>query len=132
MVMRKTSVQNRSALLALVLVVSVLSITHCANKPENYNELLGIWITEEKLYEDRFIEFTEDLLVFGTGTGLPNIYFIQKVKKKVGELSEEYTFYCKNFDETAFRFIFYTTESDGSLTLRLNNPRQVVWNKSLK
>ncbi len=106
---------------------------HCGVTKDDFPRiLLGKWTTESERYQDRYIEFSREMIVFGTGFDSPNIYIIRKVDQKRNGPENEYTFSCIDTDNTEFVFIFHVKSGGGDLSLRLNNPREVIWHKFIE
>jgi hypothetical protein len=113
-----------------ILIACVFLVAHCGKKEDDFPQiLLGRWETEAERYQDRYIEFSRELIIYGTGADAPNIYFVRKVNQKQNGSETEYTFVCTDTEHTEFDFIFHVEGGGDSLNLRLNNPREVVWNK---
>lgn len=119
----------RYLLFCVVFIASALLSSHCGEKTDAASELVGTWITEDERYDSRDIAISGETVIFGTGTGVPNIYFIKKSKVALKNLNREYTLFCENSEGTEFRFIFHVEKTGDDIIMRLNNPRQVVWIK---
>lgn len=94
--------------------------------------LLGIWVTDDERYQDRYIEFSRETIIFGTGEGSPNIYFIRGVDQERDGSENAYTFECNDSENTEFLFVFHVEEDRNGLIMRLNHPREVVWKKTVE
>lgn len=107
----------------------LMLVMNCTKTTQMPAELLGSWATQATRYEDRYIEIKETELIFGTGAGIPEVFFIEKIKeKKAGEFVE-WTFYCKTVENVPTDIVlFYTTIADG-VHFELRNKRQVHWVK---
>ena len=118
----------------IVLITLSFLTAHCGNKKDEKafpEELLVKWTTDVDRYQDRYIEITRDMVIFGTGDDAPNMFFVQKVDQKQNGAANEYTFTCTNqMGETEFLFFFIFEDTGDGLTMRLKNPREVVWEKS--
>ena len=120
----------RMSVMGTILIACALFVVHCGKSKDDFPQmLLGMWITEAEPYQDRYIEFSREMIVFGTGAGAPNIYFIRKVHQKRNGQENEVTFVCTNTEDTEFVFVFRIEDGSDGLILRLNNPRAVVWSK---
>ena len=114
-----------------ILIGCVFLAVHCGKKEEAFPQiLLGKWTTGSERYQDRYIEFRPGLMIFGTGNGIPNIFFIRSVEQTQNGPGKEYTFMCTNKVDTEFIFVFLVEGDGDSLTLRLKNPHEVVWKKA--
>lgn len=113
----------------LITAVFLATGNGCSNDPVVYKELIGTWITDEEQYENRYITISNELVIFGTGGGAPNLFFIETARKKDKNGIREYDFYCLNTEETDFSFIFEVEDFNDQTVFRLKNPNQVVWKK---
>jgi len=114
-----------------ILIACAFLTVHCGKTEDDFPEmLLGMWITEAERYQDRYIEFSREMIIFGTGAGAPNIYFIRNVDRKQNGPENEVTFVCTDTEDTEFVFLFHVEDGGDGPSLRLNNPREVVWNKT--
>jgi len=118
----------RFVLLPAAAVVLATAIG-CGNHSTVSQELMGIWTTKEKLYEDCYIEINDEMVVFGTGGEAPNMFFINTVREKGENGIREYELLCQNIEETDFSIVFHVEDKNGQLAMRLKNPNQVVWEK---
>ena len=120
----------RMLVMGLILIACAFLTVHCGKTKDDFPQmLLGKWITVAERYQDRYIEFSREMIIFGTGTDAPNMYFIHKVKQKQNGPENEITFVCTNTEDTEFVFLFHVEDGRDGLKLRLNNPQNVVWNK---
>ena len=119
-----------------ILFTFLFFTVHCGSTKDEKafsKEYLGKWTTKAERYQDRYIEITSDMVIFGTGNDAPNMFFIQKVNQKQNGPENECTFVCANqLEDTEFLFFFIFNDSDDGLTMRLKNPREVIWEKSEK
>ena len=122
---------GRSFLIGLLQITALLLTVGygCSNSANVSSELQGTWTRNEKQYEDRYIEIKDELVIFGTGGGAPNLFFIKNTRKKENNGIREYELYCRNLEDTDFRFILHVEDINGQPTMRLKNPNQVVWKK---
>ena len=126
---RMPIVKHHGCFMRSILIVSVLAVVSCGQKIDFPSVLIGRWATEAERYEDRYIEISNEMITFGTGTGVPNMYFINEIDQKQNIPIAEYTFQCTNTEGTEFSFIFCLQNTGDRMELRLNNPRQIVWVK---
>lgn len=91
--------------------------------------LIGIWETSAPKFEDRYLEFTERLIIFGTGEDswkLHRIWKIETAKSKGNRIL--YTFHYKDSEEEKWTLaLTYNPDSGG--TIQLQN-RDEIWEKS--
>ena len=120
---------SRRKVLTLVLILSASLMIHCGKKTVHYEALKGTWVSDDERYADRTIEIGEGMLSFGTGTGIPNMYFIQHVDHGEKGPTRRYTLFCSDTEGNDFRFVLYLENGSGGLILRLNHPHQVIWYK---
>lgn len=125
---------GRSFLIVIWLTAALLLTVGygCSNSANVFSELQGTWIRNEKQYEDRYIEIKDELIIFGTGGGASNLFFIKDTREKEKNGIREYELYCRNLENTDFRFILTVEDINGQQTMRLKNPNQVTWKKISK
>ena len=91
--------------------------------------LIGIWETSAPKFEDRYLEFTERLIIFGTGEDslkLHRIWKIETTKSKGNRIL--YTFHYKDSEGEKWTLaLTYNPDSGG--TIQLQN-RDEIWEKS--
>ena len=111
-------------------IACIFLTLHCGKTKDAFpQKLLGKWTTEAERYQDRYIEFRGEMIIFGTGDDTPNIFFTREVKQKRNGAGNEYMFMCNNEVDTEFIFDFFIDGVGDALTMRLKNPREVTWEK---
>jgi len=91
--------------------------------------LKGRWITDASRYKDRYIEFSNTTLVFGTGENLPKIWFVNKVGKIEKGKTVEWTLNCQNISGDSIDIVlFYEAEKDGE-QIFLKNKEKILWTR---
>lgn len=90
-------------------------------------QLIGMWKTDEPKYADRYVEFTEELLIFGTGGGAATLNQIEKVDKDNEGFGTAYTVHYKDSEggKWSLSLVYYPKG-----TIELKN-RKGVWKKAV-
>ncbi len=92
------------------------------------DDLIGVWTTAAPQYEDRFLQFTKDSIIFGTGDTSYDIHAITKIEKVHGGTPSLYTISYMNSEEQEYRFSFYYGPAhDGVITFK--NQENITWKK---
>lgn len=118
----------RSFRLGLFALLFVL-MTGCKGPAPEKNDLAGTWITPDPQYAGRYIEFNDTMVIFGTGTGDPNMFFIEKIKQNRGDEYVEWIFHCRTDEDVSIDIVlFYHVDENGSY-FELRNKRKVQWRK---
>ncbi len=90
--------------------------------------LIGFWTTAALQYEDRFLQFTKDSIIFGTGDASYNIHAITKIEKVHEATPSLYTISYMNPEGQEYRFSFYYDPAhDGVITFK--NQENITWKK---
>ena len=117
----------KKILIALTIVSSFLGCQAVEKKalPE---DLIGIWKTSSPPYEDRFLELTRDVIVFGTGGNR----FTPHAILDIGEVREEasilYTVYYTSSEGGEYQFSFHYDPARDAI--RFKNREQIEWTRS--
>ncbi len=91
-------------------------------------DLIGFWTTAAPQYEDRFLQFTKDSIIFGTGDASYNIHAITKIEKASEATPSLYTISYMNPEGQEYRFSFYHDPAhDGVITFK--NQEDITWKK---
>ncbi len=90
--------------------------------------LRGVWTTAAPQYEDRFLQFTKDSIIFGTGDNSYDIHAITKIEKAHEATPSLYTISHVNPEGQEYRFSFYYDPAhDGVITFK--NQDNIRWKK---
>ena len=96
--------------------------------------LVGTWVTDDLRYKDRYIEFSNNMIVLGAGEADSYQLFINKTAKNVTGSVTEWIFFCDDLEGNPSEIvIFYqaptgTTSTSGSI--KLKNNKKVIWYKT--
>jgi len=113
----------------LLLLLFLGLLVNCEKTIPFPAELIGTWETDVPRYEDRFIEISNMQLIFGTGDALPDVLFVQKVKKNQKDTLIEWVFSCQNSEGDPIEIVlFYKTGTNGN-QLTLKNNEHILWIK---
>jgi hypothetical protein len=119
--------KNNSMIYALLFIL--LSFSGCQKEVTVPQYLIGVWKTAalEPDYEDRYLKFTKDSMIFGVGEGREVIHSIRKIKVKQKNSETLYTFYCTDPDGEKWTYtVTYKTDFGGIINLK---GRDEIWKK---
>ena len=96
--------------------------------------LLGIWNTDDSRYKNRYIEFFENRIIFGTGDIESYTLFVNTIKENSKKPTIEWTLFCEDVEgNPSAMVIFYRPATDNipqGASIRLKNKKSIVWYKS--
>jgi hypothetical protein len=116
-------------ILFTVIVFVVLLGCHAEESVEIPDELLGIWRPPPATrYEGRFFEITRLMFNLGIGGDRISVYFVRKVEKGRKGKETLYTLFCEDLEGLKDNIFLYYNPAGGG-TLRLKNPKDIVWRK---
>ena len=111
---------------AVVMAFFVLSCSKPSYLPD---ELVGVWITSNPRYADRYFELSKVSAIFGTGDATVDTYFISNVKNDLKDEGNLYTIYCHREGANEEKIsLYYTSENNGMLWFK--NQKHVEWVKA--
>jgi hypothetical protein len=113
-------------------IVTLIFVWGCQfNKSQNIpDELVGIWVTADKKYKDRYIEFRKDALIIGTGQDDQPVQPIRKLKVDPQNGKDLYTVTYLDPEGGENLISFFYDLDTGVITLK--NQRQIAWEKTRK
>jgi hypothetical protein len=119
--------RTRKIMVAFAILTALLGCKpgEVTTLPDN---LVGVWGTSEPRYRDRFMEFTKDVVIFGTGDGNQSIYSIKEVRTVRQDEKDLYTVYYLNQEEGNSSFSFFYDTRGGVITLK--NQNDFEWKKN--
>jgi hypothetical protein len=121
----------RIFLLFFTIVVSLFLKSCCQHDTTVPYDLLGVWKTSAHNYKDRYIKFTEDLLILGIGDEREAVHYIEGIESVEQENNNIlYSFNYMNIDSLeeeifTLKFIYYP---DSGGIIKLQN-RDEIWKK---
>lgn len=87
--------------------------------------LVGVWKTDDPKYEDRYLKFTDNFLIFGIGRGEEVSNYIEKIEAEQGGEGISYNFLYRDSEGGKWTLrLIYDPGSGG--TIRLQN-RDEIW-----
>ena len=107
----------------------MLSFLGCQKEATVPQHLIGIWkpVVFESEYEDRYLKFTKDSIIFGVGEGREVVHQIQKIKTKQKDNEILYSFYCNDPENEKWTYtVTYKPDFGGIITLKA---RDKIWKK---
>ena len=107
----------------------MLSFLGCQKEATVPQHLIGIWkpVVFESEYEDRYLKFTKDSIIFGVGEGREVVHQIQKIKTKQKDNEILYSFYCNDPEDEKWTYtVTYKPDFGGIITLKA---RDKIWKK---
>ena len=119
--------KNNSMIYALLFIL--LSFLGCQKEATVPQHLIGVWkpVASEHEYEDRYLKFTEDSLIFGVGEGREVAHLIRKIKTKKKDNETLYTFYCIDPEKEEWTYtVTYKPDFGGIITMK---KRDEIWKK---
>ncbi len=95
--------------------------------------LRGMWVTSEESHEDRFIEFREHTIAFGTGGILEEVHAIESWRKGTSPRKGHvrYFFRIVDVEDSENRFVFDHHEQAVVQSIRMLN-QSPIWFKKEK
>jgi hypothetical protein len=116
-------------LVGLVIIAIVALSTFLLRKPTLFpDELVGVWMTSDPRYADRFLDLSKVTIIFGTGKDNIDIYFISNVEKTVQDKAILYTVHFHNQEGLEDKVSFYY-DPQNSGTIRFKNQKQITWTR---
>ncbi len=107
-------------------LLSILSA--CQAEPDVPDHLVGTWKTGALQYKDRFLEFSTDSLVFGTGDGSVDSYMIASIEKVDAGEQTLYTISYTNQEGQEYMLSFYHDLRKGGV-IWFKNQDHLIWTK---
>jgi len=92
------------------------------------DDMVGVWKTSDKKYEDRFIELKKDLVILGQGDGNESVQPIQKVILVRQKGKELYTIHYLDDNGDKDSISFYYDPVGG--IIRLRHQEGIEWIKA--
>ena len=90
------------------------------------DDLVGVWTTSARRYEDRFFELTKDEISFGALDGDVAVYEILRVEP--GKVPDsEYAIYYTNEEGREYKLSIAHTRRRG--VIRFENQKKIAWTK---
>ena len=112
----------------LALLFSIVALAGCANRETTIpEELVGVWRTSARKYEDRFMEFTPTEVRFGMGETLISAHPVLHVEKNGPETRERYIIsYADEEGQPYTLSLYYDLRRE---TVRLENRPRIAWSR---
>ncbi len=132
---RPVSPKNRTRTLFFLLVVGLCLLTlKTVGCPLSFQKMIpdalrGTWSTTDAKMQDRTLQLTDRLVIFGQGQGKKQIGTVTKLRIQAMEgAAAEYTIYYRDDDHRDWTLaLFYWPTSGG--TIKLKN-RTEVWHRN--
>jgi len=102
----------------------------CQQEVNVPRELVGTWNASSPKYTDRYIEFTEEALIFGLGNDETSVHAIKKIKTEVDQLGQVYTFYYRDSEGEKWKLsiTYFPSYDDGAFKLQ---NRTEIWRRRI-
>jgi hypothetical protein len=114
-------------LVGLIIIAIVALSTFLLRRPTLLpDELVGVWMTSDPRYQDRFLDISKVTIIFGTGKDNIDTYFISNVEKTVQDKAILYTVHFHNPKGLEDKVSFYYDPQNGN-TIRFKNQKQIAW-----
>ncbi len=128
---------NKRMMITIVISSFVLLILpSCEQKSSHLlpSALVGTWVTDDLRYEDRYVEFSNNMIIFGAGGNDSYNLFITKTAKNISGSVTEWIFFCDDLEGNPSEIvIFYQTPTDTTATsgsIKLKHKEAIVWYKT--
>jgi hypothetical protein len=125
--------RNRMISNGLLLIFGVLLVSWGCEQGQTTiisDDMVGVWKTSDKKYEDRFIELKKDIVILGQGDGNESVQPIQKVTLVRQKGKELYTVHYLNDEGDKDSISFFYDPAGGIITLK--NQRNIEWTKETR
>ncbi|MCP4546262.1 MAG: hypothetical protein GY835_07340 [bacterium] len=115
----------------LLTIPVLLALAYFMPQPTSLlpEELVGIWVTDDVRYEDRYLKLSVSTVIFGQGETDMDIGFISNVELQELEDERLYTIQYHRTGEEGSS-ISLIVAPDNSDSLRFRNQRHIVWTRS--
>ena len=124
--LRARPLRTKGLFIAFALCATFLgcSFHRVVSMPE---DLIGVWMTAEKRYADRYFELREDRVIFSTGGWGVTAHPIDRIEEHNdnGEILYIIYYPSEEGDESQFSFYYDPTQS----VIRFKNQEQFEWVK---
>jgi hypothetical protein len=110
---------------ACLVIVIAMSFIGCKRQIIVPPHLAGVWTTSEPKYLGRYLEFSDSLLIFGTGNCNEHINYIQRIESVKNGESTLYTVYYRDTEGENLHMKL-TYNSVAERTMQIGN-RPGVW-----
>ncbi len=109
-----------------------LLFSHAGCQAEAVNDvpedLLGTWTTGAPRYDDRYLKFTSDSVIVGTGEYTSDTYIVVDIKKETEKFRTLYTVSYKKPGGANYKLTFYYDADDGGL-LTFKHQEHLIWER---
>jgi hypothetical protein len=119
--------KHKWIVIPVLILIAAIYIFHSNKNRDIPVNLTGKWTTSAPGYQDRFIEFTKETLVYGSDDGKEDVYIISSLEKNLEEKNTVYTINFKNSEVKYTRSFYYHPEHGG--TIQFKHQEQVTWRK---
>ncbi len=96
--------------------------------------LTGIWVTNDLRYNDRYIEFSEDHIIFGLGEDKIQILTVNRIEKTINGPIVELTFFCQDLSRDPLELIIFFKDKTDNFSISgsvwLKNKEKIIWHKA--
>lgn len=113
---------------AAILLLTFIFLGGCEREVRVPQHLIGQWETSAPGYADRYLKFTNVILIYGIGNGEEISHRIEKIDFEQLGQSTAYTFYYTDAegDKAELSFIY---RPDAGGTIRIKNDNK-IWKKA--
>lgn len=121
---------NQTIFKGLLLLFGVLLVSWGCEQGQTTiisDEMVGVWKTSDKKYEDRFIGLKKDVVILGQGDGKESIQPIQKVTMVRQNGKDLYTVQYLDNEGDKDSISFFYNPVGGIITLK--NQNSIEWTK---
>jgi hypothetical protein len=119
--------KHKWIVIPVLLLAAAITLFYSKKNKDIPASLMGKWTTSAPGYQDRFIEFTKETLVYGIGGGKENVYTITSLEENPEGKNMSYTIEFKNSEVKFTRSFYYHPEIGGSIQFK--HQEQITWRK---
>jgi hypothetical protein len=119
--------KHKWIVILVLLLAAAITLFYSKKNKDIPASLMGKWTTSAPGYQDRFIEFTKETLVYGIGGGKENVYTITSLEENPEGKNMSYTIEFKNSEVKFTRSFYYHPEIGGSIQFK--HQEQITWRK---
>jgi hypothetical protein len=114
----------------LIAVTCLVLLMGCEPRsPSLPDNLIGVWRTSDPKYAGRFLQLTQDRVIFGTGAGSVSIHPIRKIARAPRADGILYAIIYTNDDGQEYRLSFVHDLEHGGV-IWFKNQKDILWKRA--
>mgnify|MGYP001819115393 CR=1 FL=1 len=113
-----------------IVTFGLAALFGCQQEVNVPSEIIGTWNTSSAKYKDRYIQFTENALIFGLGNDQASVNVIKKIKNEKDQLMRFFTFYYRDLEgeKWTLSILYFPYQDNGVFQLQNRNE---LWKRCL-